>query len=166
MFHTWWPKTRPWCAATRAPSGCGAQRPPSARALRALAHGRSDVSESFRVECKFPLFIKCVTLPIIGNTSFNFTIRYYNGSFWHQNWVPTSDTYGLFKAIWAKSVPVAPSGKSPFLGPYSQWEALAFGTDWHIFFWHQLAHFGTRWHLLFPCVGAKEALFFAQEALH
>ena len=30
-------------------------------------------------------------------------------------------------------MPVAPSGKSPFLGPYSQWEATRF--------WHRLAHF-------------------------
>ena len=155
MFHTWWPKTRPWCAATRAPSGCGAQRPPSARALRALAHGRSDVSESFRVECKFPLFIKCVTLPIIENTGFSFIIRYYNGSFWHQNWVPKGDAYRDYSRLfgqnpcqslllenrpfWAHTV----NGRHSLLAPIG---TFFFGTNWHTF--------GTRWHILFPCVAS------------
>ena len=146
MFHTWWPKTRPWCAATRAPSGRGAQRPPSARALRALAHGRSDVSESFRVECKFPLFIKCVTLPIIENTSFNFTIRYYNGSFWHHEWVPKGETYRDYSRLFGQNPCQSLLLENrPFWAHTVNGRPLAFGTDWHIFFWHQLAHF---WHAL------------------
>ena len=48
----------------------------------------------------------------------------------------------------------------PFWAHTVNGRPLAFGTDWHIFFWHQLATFGTRWHILFPCdMGFRHVIY-------